>query len=115
MKSKLPTTIDSSLLPLVSPGEILQEKFLQPLGLSANALSLHLHVPANRIQDIVRGRRSITADTALRLAEYFGNTAEFWLNLQQHYELEQARREKLSEIQAQVRRRPTGTAMAKGR
>ena len=112
MKPTPPRASDSSLLPLVSPGEVLQEEFLEPLGLSANALALDLHVPANRIQDIVRGRRSITADTALRLAQYFGNSAEFWLNLQQHYELEQARREKMSEIQAQVRRRPTATALA---
>jgi addiction module HigA family antidote len=108
MKLKSPITIDSELLPLVTPGEILQEEFLEPFGLSANALALELHVPANRIQDIVRGRRSITADTALRLSQYFGNSAEFWLNLQQNYELDQAKREKLREIQAQVPRRPPG-------
>ena len=108
MKSKLPITTDNEWLPLVTPGEILQEDFLEPFGLSANALALELHVPANRIQDIVRGRRTITADTALRLSQYFGNSAEFWLNLQQNYELDQAKREKLGEIQAQVPRRPPG-------
>ena len=109
MTSKSSITIDYELLPLVTPGEILLEEFLEPLGLSANALALELRVPANRIQDIVRGRRSITADTALRLSQYFCNSAEFWLNLQQNYELEQAKREKLVEIQAQVaRRRPPG-------
>ncbi len=81
---------------------------MEPLGLSANALALILHVPANRIQDIVRGRRSITADTALRLSQYFGNSAQFWLNLQQNYELDQAKREKLSEIQVVVSRRTPG-------
>ena len=82
---------------------------MQPLGLSVNALALELRVPANRIQEIVRGRRGITADTAPRLSEYFGNSAEFWFDLQQNYELDQARREKLDEIQAQVpRRRPPG-------
>jgi addiction module HigA family antidote len=108
MKSKSPITIDSELLPLVTPGEILQDEFLEPFGLSANALALDLHVPANRVQDIVRGRRSITADTALRLAQYFGNSAEFWLNLQQNYELDRAKRDKLVDIQAQVPRRPPG-------
>jgi addiction module HigA family antidote len=108
MTSKSSITIDRELLPLVTPGEILLEEFLEPLGLSANALALALRVPANRMQDIVRGRRSIT-DTALRLSQYFGNSAEFWLNLQQNYELDRAKREKLGEIQAQVpRRRPPG-------
>jgi addiction module HigA family antidote len=110
MKLKSSTTIRkrqaySDLLPLVTPGEILAEEFMQPLGLSANALSLALRVPATRIQAIVKGERVITADTALRLGRYFGNSAEFWLNLQQHYELDLARREKLAEIEAQVTQR----------
>jgi antitoxin HigA-1 len=78
---------------------------MAPLGLSANALALELHVPANRIQTLVKGQRAITADTALRLSQYFGNSAEFWLNLQQNYELDRAKREKLDEIQCQVPRR----------
>src|SRR5947209_14090989 len=88
----------AGLLPLAPPGDILREEFLKPLGLSANALAIELRVPANRIQAIVKGQRSITADTALRLAQYFGNSAEFWMNLQQNYELDTAKRERLSEI-----------------
>jgi addiction module HigA family antidote len=75
--------------PPVSPGEILLEEFLKPLGLSANALALALRVPATRIGDIVRPEkpRGISADTALRLARYFGTSPEFWLNLQSAYDL----------------------------
>lgn len=69
------------------PGEVLREEFMLPLGLSAHALALALHVPATRINDIARERRGITADTAARLARYFGTTAEFWLNLQDAHDL----------------------------
>lgn len=93
------------LLPLVTPGEILSEEFLAPLGLSAHRLALALRVPANRIQAIVNCERAITADTALHLARYFGNSAEFWLNLQQNYDLDLARRQKLRKIEEQVPRR----------
>lgn len=79
-------------LPAVSPGEILQEEFLKPLGLSARALARDLHVPANRITEIINGERSITADTALRLAHRFGGQAEFWMNIQIAYDLEIARK-----------------------
>lgn len=96
------STITRDLLPLVTPGEILREEFMLPLGLSANALALDLRVPGNRILAMIKGERAITADTALRLSQYFGNSAEFWLNLQQNYELASARREKLDEIQHQV-------------
>src|SRR5438477_2421633 len=89
---------EESLLPLITPGEFLSEEFLEPLGLSANALALALRVPANRIQAIVNGQRGITVDTALRLGRYFGTTPEFWINLQSVYELDKARREKLAEI-----------------
>ena len=71
----------------VHPGEILKEEFLVPLGLSANALAKALNVPAPRINDIVRQRRGISADTALRLARYFGGDARSWLNLQTAYDL----------------------------
>ncbi len=71
----------------VHPGEILREDYLVVLGLSANALSKALSVPAPRINDIVRERRGVTADTALRLARYFDTTPQFWLNLQAAYEL----------------------------
>jgi addiction module HigA family antidote len=71
----------------IHPGEILREEFLVPLGMSAHALALELKVPAPRINDIVRERRAITPDTALRLARYFGTTAQFWMNLQTSYAL----------------------------
>lgn len=74
----------------IHPGEILREEFLAPLGMSANALSMALRVPAPRVNDIVRERRAITPDTALRLARYFDTTPEFWLNLQTTYDLKQA-------------------------
>jgi len=69
------------------PGTILKEEFMAPLGLTANALSLALRVPANRIGAIVKGERAVSADTALRLARYFGTTAQFWLNLQTAHDL----------------------------
>jgi antitoxin HigA-1 len=111
MKSKSLTTTrkrpksSPDLLPLITPGEFLVEEFLEPLGLSANALALALHVPANRIQAIVNGQRGITADTALRLGQYFGTSAEFWVNLQAIYELDKAKRETLEQIRAEVPRR----------
>jgi addiction module HigA family antidote len=101
-----PSTKKPELLNLITPGEILLEEFMKPLSLTANALALDLRVSANRIQAIVNGQRGITADTALRLSQYFGNSAEFWLNLQQNFELEKARRESLAEIQFKVTRRP---------
>ena len=93
-------------MPLITPGEYLAEEFLEPLGLSANALALALRVPATRIQAIVKGERGITAETALRLAQYFGTTPEFWMNLQANYELDKVRREKLEQIEIEVQRRP---------
>ena len=72
---------------LIHPGEILQEEFLGPLGISQTRLALDLHVPAPRINAIVRGKRAITADTALRLGQYFKMEPQFWLNLQSNYEL----------------------------
>lgn len=76
----------------IHPGEILLEEFLVPLNMSAHALAMALRVPAPRINDIVREKRSITPDTALRLARYFGTSAEFWLNLQIAYDLRRVRR-----------------------
>jgi addiction module HigA family antidote len=72
----------------VHPGEVLLEEFLKPMGLSQNRLALNMGVPARRINEIVLGKRSITADTALRLARYFGTSAEFWLGLQAQYDLD---------------------------
>jgi len=71
----------------IHPGEVLREDFLEPLGMSANALANNLVVTPARINEIVREKRGITADTALRLAKYFGGSAQFWLNLQSTYEL----------------------------
>ena len=72
----------------VSPGEILQEEFLRPLGISQYRLAKALTVPPRRINEIVHGKRSVTADTALRLARHFGTSERFWLNLQARYDLE---------------------------
>ena len=74
----------------VHPGEILREEFLDPLRMSANALAQVLHVPTNRLTSIIAGKRAVTADTALRLGRAFGTTPQFWLNLQQAYDLRRA-------------------------
>lgn len=91
--------------PPVHPGEMLREDFLKPLGLSVNRLAMDLHVPVTGLNDIVRGRRSITADTALRLGKYFGTSAQFWLNLQSNYELELAQDLVGAQIENQVQPR----------
>jgi addiction module HigA family antidote len=97
----------ASLMPPVHPGEVLREDFMKPLGLTINKLALELHVPATRIGEIVHERRRITAETALRLARYFHTNAEFWLNLQNFYDLEVTRRAgKVSEIERQVHPAP---------
>ena len=92
-------------LPPVHPGEILREDLMAPLGLSINRLARDLHVPVNRVSEIVNGRRGITADTALRLARYFGSRPEFWLNLQSTYDLQSARRDRAKSILREVRPR----------
>ena len=74
----------------IHPGEVLREEFLKPMGLTAHALAMALQVPAPRINDVVRERRSVTVDTALRLAKYFGTSAEFWMGLQADYDLRTA-------------------------
>ena len=89
----------------IPPGEILYEEFMQPLGISMNALARDLDVPPNRISEIVNGKRAVTADTALRLAKYFGTGAELWLNLQSDYDLRVVRREHGAKIEARVRSR----------
>lgn len=88
-----------------SPGEVLLEEFLKPLNLSQNALAIKLRVPATRIGDIIHNRRGITPDTALRLARFFGNSPEFWLNLQQAYDLSKARIQSGSTIEREVEAR----------
>lgn len=87
----------------IHPGEILREEFLAPLALSAHALAMELRVPAPRVNDIVRERRSVTPDTALRLARYFGTTAQFWLNLQSSFDLRQAEAELGRKIKQEIR------------
>lgn len=73
------------------PGEVLIEEYLKPLGISQNKLALNMHVPAQRISDIINGKRAITADTALRLSKVIGTTAEFWMSLQMDYDLQKTR------------------------
>ena len=76
------------LLPPIHPGEILLEEFLEPMGISQYRLSKDISVPPRRINEIVKGKRAITPDTALRLSRYFGTSERFWLNLQMRYDLE---------------------------
>jgi addiction module HigA family antidote len=84
------------------PGEMLREEFLVPFGITQNALALKIRVPATRIGEIIHAKRSITPDTALRLARYFGNSPEFWLNLQQMHDLSKARLELNKTIERDV-------------
>jgi antitoxin HigA-1 len=95
----------SKKLPPVHPGEVLREDFMVPTGTSINKLALDLHVAPNRILEIVKGKSAITADTALRLAQYLGTTPDFWLGLQMQYDLERAQDELSEKIQREVRRR----------
>jgi len=90
------------LLPPVHPGEILREDLMSPIGISINRLARDLRVPVTRVSEIVNGRRSITADTALRLARYFGSSPQFWLNLQATYDLEVATRRSVEQIARDV-------------
>jgi len=99
--NNLATTAHEAL-PISTPGNLLHQEFMEPLGLSANALARALHVPPNRITAILRGQRAISADSALRLARYFGTTAEFWLNLQTDYDLRRARRDQAAQIEDEV-------------
>ena len=92
------------VLPPVHPGEILAEEFLSPLGMSARALAAAIDVTPARISDIIAGRRGVTADTALRLARYFGTTPQVWLNLQVDYDLAIASRD-LGQLIAHIRPR----------
>jgi len=86
----------------IHPGEVLREEFLGPLGMTAHALAQALRVPAPRVNDLVRERRGVTPDTALRLARYFDTTPQFWLNLQASYELKIASREMGKRIEREV-------------
>jgi addiction module HigA family antidote len=96
-------------LPSVHPGEILREEFLEPLGMTAYQLAKGIGVEQTRISEILHGKRGISADTALRLARFFGTSAQMWMNLQARYELEEAE-EALRETLAGIAPREPGTA-----
>ncbi len=102
MTSKSPTTIERPGFPPVHPGEILADE-LVARNLSASQLARELDVPANRMSEIVSGRRAVSADTALRLSAYLGTSARFWLNLQTSYDLACARRDRGDEIARRIR------------
>ncbi|MCK0165638.1 HigA family addiction module antitoxin [Marinobacter sp. S6332] len=90
----------------IHPGEILREEYLEPLAMSVNALSKALHVPATRMNEIVRENRGVSADTALRLARYFGTSERFWLNLHTEYELRQVQISKAAQVEKEIRPYP---------
>ena len=93
----------AELLDPITPGEILLEEFLKPMGISQNRLARDIDVPVARINDIIHGRRGITADTALRLAKYFDITPEFWVNLQSRYDLKMAKRGNWPAVEKRIR------------
>jgi addiction module HigA family antidote len=101
-KVDLSTVDTGERLAPVHPGDVLRHDFLEPLGLTANALALALRVPANRITAILARDRAVTAETALRLARHFGTSPGFWVNLQKAYELERAERAAGARIRAEV-------------
>ena len=88
------------LIDPIHPGEVLMEDFLKGFGITQNKLAVAIGVPPRRINEIVHGKRGITADTAMRLSRYFGTSAEFWMNLQTHYELRLERRSLHAELEA---------------
>lgn len=107
--------LDDTSLDPVHPGEILAEEFLAPKGLSAAALARHIGLPANRVSEIVAGRRNITGDTALRLAAAFGASAEFWMGLQMRWELAVAARREVGDVTPPLTsRRPSSPAPRPG-
>ncbi len=91
------------IMPPVHPGELLREEFLEPMGITPYKLAKDIGVPAPRVYDIVREKRAISADTALRLARYFGMSEGFWMNAQAHYDLEVAKDEAGESIEKEVR------------
>ncbi len=102
-KSRTTTRPRPARLPPIHPGEILAVEFLAPLGISQTRLARDIAVPARRINEICRGKRGITPDTALRLARFFGSSPEFWLNLQQRHDLERAKDSAEARVAAEVR------------
>ena len=119
MRSRLSTTTEPALggaeldegarMAPLHPGEMLHEEFMKPLGLSSNALAMELRVPVTRISEIVRERRGITADTALRLARYFNMSPEFWMRLQMDFDLESASDAEETAIHEAIRPRASHT------
>ncbi len=97
--------MEKQKIPPIHPGEILMEEFLKPMGLSQNRAALDMHVPARRINEIVLGKRSITPDTALRLAKYFNMSPQFWLGLQMDYDLDIAEDRYADKIEREVHER----------
>jgi addiction module HigA family antidote len=93
-------------MPPLHPGEMLREEFMKPLGLSANALAMALRVPVTRITEIIRERRGVTADTALRLGRYFNMPPEFWMGLQMDFDLESTAEQVREAIREEIRPRP---------
>lgn len=96
-------------IPNVTPGEILREEFLNPLRITAYRLSQDTGMPATRVSEILKGRRRITADTALRLAAYFGNSADFWMGIQDEFDL----REEKERIQSVLKKIPRAPVLAR--
>ena len=90
-------------LPNIHPGEVLREEFLTPMGISAYRLTKDTGLPHSRVSDLLAGNRGVSADTALRLARYFGTTPDFWLNLQSAYDLEEASRKNGDAIRERIR------------
>ncbi len=95
--------VDKVLFPPIHPGEILLAEFLKPMGISQNSLAMSIHVPARRINEIVLGKRGVTADTALRLALFFGTSPQFWMNAQSKYELDRAHDQLGNRLEREVR------------
>lgn len=95
----------NGLMPAVHPGEILREDLIKPLGLTVSGLARELKMPVSRMSEIVNGRRAINADAALRLSRYFGNTPEFWINLQATYDLRLTMHSSASRIEREVKPR----------
>lgn len=96
----------AKMLELIKPGDVLLVEFMQPLGISQNQLARDIDVPPSRINAIIHGRRAITADMALRLGKYFKTSAVIWLNLQVHYDIEQAERSIWPKISPRIRMLP---------
>lgn len=105
-----PELAQGDLMPPLHPGEMLREEFMRPLQLSANALAIALRVPVTRITEIIRERRGITADTALRLGRYFNMPPEFWMGLQMDYDLESTAQRVQDAIRDEIRPRPASAA-----